>query len=625
MINRPVFLAAAFGALWLILVVALPAGLWVPDETVIYASLEVLRQNGGLFIDNGYAQFEHPALLFNDLLKVGPEGVVSQYPSGLSYFLLPIFRAAGLKGVLALSAIAAALAVWLTHQISVLLFEDRRVAAHAAVLFALCSYLVIYAKALWPHAMATAAVLAIVWLVLKAVHRPRAWRRDALIAGGVLGLGLSVRVDVVLAVPALLAIILVWAARPAQLIALAGTGALPGALLASWLNWLKFGVFLPASYGSTNGGTSLESYGGLALAMGVFLAICLLIRRRPVRFKPIPFAAVLIAGLAAVMFVPWFRPVEDELRAILRGMATLWGDMRLLDDRSHQVTRHPDGTLTVLSMYKKAVAQSMPWIGIIVALAVFPLRPSERFGLIVCTLLIVTWSLPFARISWHGGGSANMRYFLPVIPFVSILSAIALSRIGEISARSFLVVWCGGGVVVVFAMAAAVSVLPFPAAAVLQHSLPLYACGTLMVAAVFSHLSQLWKMLTHTAFAAAVWLSLFGTYGYDLPMDIGRRFYNAKAESVMAALPNNSFLYARVYESMLFQIRRQDPIAARDRFTDQMDPRLVQAARAAGYVVYVQSEKLKDQLLVERPDLRATRVFEDSAWMSPLFRIEPLN
>ena len=76
----------------------------------------------------------------------------------------------------------------------------------------------------------------------------------------------------------------------------------------------------------------------------------------------------------------------------LRGIFTLWFDMRLLDDESHQVTRHQDGTLTVFGLYKKAVAQSMPWIGILAALAVYRVRPSDRFGLVFCLLAIAVWT-----------------------------------------------------------------------------------------------------------------------------------------------------------------------------------------------------------------------------------------
>lgn len=622
--SGPAVLVFCFAALWLGLLVAFPAGLWVPDETVIYAAAESLRREGSLVVDNGYSMFENRALLFNDLLKVGPNGTVVQYPAGYTALLVPFSVVGGLKGMMAVNALSAVISVWLTYKIAVLLFAEHRIALRATVLLGLCSYLVVYATALWPHAISTAIVLAACWFALRAIRTADEGRKDAFMLGLVLGLGLSVRVDVVLIGPALLAVILFSARRPAAMIAQAAIGFLPGMLLAIWFNYLKFGSLSPISYGVSKGGTSLESYVPLAAATLIFLTLCLIARHLKSRGVSVAVVTGLVAllGVASVA-LPALQPIESALRRLFQGILTLWVDMRLLGDESHQVTRHPDGTVTVFGLYKKAVAQSMPWIGILGLLAVHRLRPADRFGLGVCTLALVVWTLPFARTAWHGGFATNMRYFLPVIPFLCILAALALERLPPVHRRTALGLWVGGGSAAAIGVLAAPGLTDLPAQAVLQHTLPLIFLTFLVIAAVLSALGTQWAMLTRLGFAACISLGLLNTYAFDLLIDKTRRIENAKTERLLSTLPDNSFFYAMIYEPMLFQIRRGDPIAARNRYTNQLDPDLIATAQAQGFTVYVQTEMLRDQALAAQPGTRATQVFADKPLILPLYRLDP--
>ncbi|MCI2398179.1 hypothetical protein [Aliiroseovarius subalbicans] len=617
-------LAISFGTTWLALVVFLPAGLWVPDETVIYASVESLRREGSLVVDNGYSTFQNHALLFNDLLKVGPRGAVVQYPSGYAVMLVPFSAAAGLKGMMVVNAVSAAVSVWLTFQIALLLFGEQRVAFRASILLGLCSFLTIYAKALWPHALSTSVVLAVSWFALRAVRDSIGWRKDAVMSGLVLGLGLSVRVDVVLIAPALLAVTLFLSPRPTAVIATSTVGFLPGMLLASWFNHQKFGTLSPVSYGSMNGSTSLASYGVFAAAMIVFLALCLVARHMKSHRGSSAAIVVLLALLvSAIIAIPVLHPMETWLKKTIRGIFTLWFDMRLLDDESHQVTRHQDGTLTVFGLYKKAVAQSMPWIGILATLVLYRVRPSERLGVVFCFLAIVIWTLPFASTSWHGGFAANMRYFLPVIPFLCMLAASALDGLPPLSRAISFGLWIVGGAITAVGIVMGVGLSSQPAQAVIQHTLPLIFFSGLVGCTLFSMRAPFWAGLTRLAFAACVFLGLVNTYAFDLTIDIMRRVHNAQDEAAMSSLPQNSLIYAMIYEPLLFQIRRGDPIAARNRFTNQLDPGLVKAAQDEGFTVYVQTDTLRDQVLAAQPEMSATQVFQDVQLILPLYRLDP--
>ncbi len=624
MIDRATGLALGFLAFYLGLVVVTPGGLWVADETVYFAAVETLTREGSLVVDNGYAEFRNRALLFNDLMKPGPHGAVSQYPSGYSVLAAPFYLVFGVKGVMALNAVAAALCVWLTYRTSRLLFDSARVAHVAALLLGLCSFLVIYAKAFWPHALAAVVVLGSSWLALRAIRAPRNWRRDSLLAGLVLGLGISIRVDVVLIAPALLAVTLVHARRPVAMSALALAGTLPGVAAATWFNWLKFQALSPMYYGTRRGaGGDIGSYLWLLAGFGLFFVLCIAIRhaggRRAVVAAVLAALAVALAGVAAV---PRLQPVEDGLLRQVQGFCTLWIDLRQLGEQGRQATVHEDGTLTIFGLYKKAVAQSMPWIGIVALLLVRRPAPEARFGLAVCTLALLLWTPLFAQTSWHGGFASNMRYLLPVMPFVCILAARAFCLLRPVPRPVALLAWAVG---LVAALGAILLIAPSqtqPAEAVVQHVLPLAFLAVLAGLSLLAGLGAVFALLTQVAFAAAIWLGLVNTYGFDLRTDIARRSYNARAAEVMAALPGNSFVYSVVYEPLVFQIRRGDPIAARNRRDETLDPALIDAALDAGYSVHVQTRHLLDQALAARPDLVAVRLFEEAEWMWPLWRVE---
>ncbi|OSQ44336.1 hypothetical protein MGEO_19190 [Marivita geojedonensis] len=622
MSTRPVILATTLGAIWLMVVFFFPAGLWVPDETVIFAAVEGLRRNGSLVIDNGYSEFGNHALLFNDLLKLGPHGPVSQYPTGYPALLVPFYAAGGLHGMMTVNAVSAALSVWLTYQISLTLFADRRGAFHAAILWGLCTYLVIYAKALWPHALAATIVLSASLFTLRAVRGIADERRNAAMAGLCLGLGLSVRVDVVLIAPTLLATALLFAARPGMLIAMATLGVLPGALVASWFNLTKFGIFFPIYYGSPSGGTALASYSILGAITLAFLMICIAFRRFPMSDKIGKYLLVLLCLGAVAFALLDLQYLEDRFTRLLRGVYTLWVDMRLLDDQSHQVTRAADGTVTVFGLHKKAVAQSMPWIGIIFLFLLFPRRHSQKSGQVFCLLAIVLWTLPFARSSWHGGFATNMRYFLPILPFVCILSSLALSRLPPVSRAASIGIWLLALALIAVAITAGLNIYQGSPQVLVQHALPLVFFAALIFFVGLARFGGVWPGVVRLFFSACICLGLVNTYAYDLAVDIKRRSYNARAESVMSALPPNSFIYALIYEPLTFQLSRDAPIAARNRFTKKIDPNLIDAARANGYTVYIQSNLLRDQVLAERPNFRAERVFEEAEWMMPVYRLK---
>ena len=83
----------------------------------------------------------------------------------------------------------------------------------------------------------------------------------------------------------------------------------------------------------------------------------------------------------------------------------------------------PDGTRSFWGLSKKALGQSLPWLGLL-ALLLRPQLWQGRSRSFTCALIFTAlFMLPFLIRSWHGGMSSNMRYFLPALPVLSILAA----------------------------------------------------------------------------------------------------------------------------------------------------------------------------------------------------------
>jgi hypothetical protein len=75
----------------------------------------------------------------------------------------------------------------------------------------------------------------------------------------------------------------------------------------------------------------------------------------------------------------------------------------------------PDGTLLFWGLPKKALGQSLPWLGAF-ALLVGMAWGEFRRSIVIVFAVFAGWALPFLLLSWHGGLGSNMRYLLPTLP-----------------------------------------------------------------------------------------------------------------------------------------------------------------------------------------------------------------
>jgi hypothetical protein len=393
------------------------------DEAVYHQATRDLVETGSLGLQTGYEELRSPELatLF---IWVHDGRVVPSYPYLFPALAAPFFALLGYRGLFVLNALAFVGVALAVYALARRLFADRVVALDATLLFVLGTFAWEYSQAAWPHALSLLFVTGAVLLAVVALQSsgPRALRA-ALAAGVVAGLAPGVRLDAVVALPAVLLPLLF--ARPARLreAALALAGAVPGLALLALTNLAKFGSANPLSYGSAFTGTMLGVYlPGIALASVALAAAWLLGRERARPFVERREKA-LAAGLAATTLGLAAFPA---VRSVARWTWALAVDLRTLDaDRvAAWVPRLPGGGIVYVDGLKHSLLQSLPWLAILAVLVVRGLVRGARGALALLAVVPVVAVVAENGVWGHDGGlSLNLRLMLHALPFLAILGA----------------------------------------------------------------------------------------------------------------------------------------------------------------------------------------------------------
>lgn len=399
------------------------------DEVTYQLMVKSLTDGHGVKVWNGYE--EYPSVeLASTWVRPFQGSLYGQYPFLYMILAAPFQALLGFRGLFVLNALAYVVATWLCFRLAMVLFEQRATARLAAALFAGATFALDYAVAAWPHALSTALVLATVVLAARA-WRHVAERRGSLAAcaaGACLGVGIGVRLDVVLVLPVLLAAFTCAPVLPWRLLASGALGAalpLAGSALCNWLRW---GVLSPASYGPA----VVEQTSRLVLAAGALLGglllACVLLRWLSRDPRPRRLGACAL-GLGLLLCVGLALPAtRAALITAARGLGVLLVDLRWLPlaDPEPAMVRDASGAVLYLGVFKKALLQSCSYLGALTLLGVLVWRrPGERARLLLCAALPALFVLFYARTAWHGGMAFNLRYFCPALPFLTILAAHA--------------------------------------------------------------------------------------------------------------------------------------------------------------------------------------------------------
>ncbi|MBW2741695.1 MAG: hypothetical protein JRE64_23270 [Deltaproteobacteria bacterium] len=207
-------------------------------------------------------------------------------------------------------------------------------------------------------------------------------------------------------------------------------GALPGLVILTATNYAKFGVLSPFSYGRSMDASELKRYLPFAV-LGILAMIVLwTLTRQPVistlrRYK----RAAIITTILLITVLAIIPQVRTEVGNSLNGAYQLIVDFRVrdLDIKEGGLSRSEGGGMVYINGLKKSLLQSCPFL--VVLLLPF-LRiihnDKESVQLTILFLVPVAFIGFYAyRNGWHGGLCMNLRYFIPILPFTSMLSAYA--------------------------------------------------------------------------------------------------------------------------------------------------------------------------------------------------------
>jgi len=413
--------ALVFIAVWV------SPGFFIIDEIIYFLGIDAVARTGGFAVENGFDTFQ-----LNDfkiwLLQPGTEGIVSQYPAGSAWAGAVLVPVLGGKALIALNVAAGIGTLFVTHALARSLFQSEKAAILAVVLLALFSFWPEYVFAHWPHSVSVFCTTLALLLFLRAMPRETGAFVPAVLSGLAIGGGMLFRLDGVLLAPSIAVITLLWAVRPVQVLAGGAVGLSPMIAVLAATNHAKFGSWNPLSYGVSGGGTDLAGHTGTGIAMLAAIAGLILLRRLPPigpRGRRV-LAVALLVGVAGVLL----SPLAPYVWRLLRGVWAILFDATAINDPRPGIQRQPDGTLLYWGLPKKALFQSLPWLGVL-AFLVGVSRDAPRRAVPVVLIVSIVWAMPFLALSWHGGLGSNMRYLLPVLPALAALSAWTLLRLGE--------------------------------------------------------------------------------------------------------------------------------------------------------------------------------------------------
>ncbi len=594
------------GAIWILLAAtwAIPAVLTI-DGFVYHAMVDAFARNGSLFVENGLGEYGSSALRLSLMRDAGGQ-LAPQYPGGWGIVAAPAYLAGGLRGVIVMNAVASALTLALVWQAARALFADRALAVQAALIWGLATFAVDYAFGVWPHAVATCLVTAAVAAVATG------WRgtagaelKGALAAGLAIGLGLNIRVDALIAAVPLAVWLLGAGRRPYAALGMLLAGLAPGIAAATAINYAKFGIASPLTYGGVGGKANLGYYAELAPLIAVGAALSLAIglgRVRAALSRPRVLGAVVLGVLAVALALPATR---ETLGRIATGFWILVVDFQAHPAPSAGLIEMPDGTIRMFGMVKKALLQSMPYAAAVIVVLPRIRSDPNRAAIGLCALFVGLWIVPFAFGTWHGGLANNMRYFLSLLPMLAILSAVALREIAILAAdRS----WAGPSAVLAVAGAAIgyAAARGYPLQYGFQSTLPNLVAGAI---AALGGLTVLGPAALRGTLAAAVrGLFAFGLmvaclsgWIFDVEIARERRAANARAVELVADLPPDALVVTFAPAAAGFRVNRPPALTAVADFRRlKVGPdvgALVTRAFAEGRPVYVQGAYLAERMV----------------------------
>ena len=423
-----------------------PAGYLTYDSGTYHFMVETLAETGSFLVQNGYEEYPSPELRVAQL-RIAGDHLASQYPEFLTVLGLPFYLVFGYHGLLILNALCFLGINALIFRLAHLLFDSSAIAYTSMAVYSFATYAWEYSHSSYPHLSSTLFVLAAYTLLTQAlVRRPSglssfAEARLLLFAGVLAGFAVGLRLDAAFAIPGLFVpLVLGRPLRPLPILTLAA-GLVPGLAFLAVTNFVKFGTLNPFSYGrtaphetvrtaTTDVSASIKWYLPI-LFLAIFVTVSVLVLQRlPARHRG-RAAGVLVAILVIVAAsFPDFsqRFVTD----MVHGTYQIVVDLRIrdLDIVEPALFRTQSGAMIYIGGVKKSLLQSCPYLVLVPLLALGKRRESLK-RLAFLAIVPASFIGFYGYLAWHGSVALNMRYLNPILPFTSILAAVAWCRISE--------------------------------------------------------------------------------------------------------------------------------------------------------------------------------------------------
>jgi 4-amino-4-deoxy-L-arabinose transferase-like glycosyltransferase len=588
------------------------------DEVTYHMMAKNFSESGGLEIENGYREYPSPELESKFIFARNGR-LVSQYPYLYPILCNPFYRTWGYPGLFFINVMAFLGIVALCYAIAQKLFNNRNLALNSCFIFVLATFSWEYSQAAWPHATATLFLMAAFYIYICSFYAKTTQIAFslALASGLVTGFAVGIRLDSIFVLPCLIIPFLFlkpW--RPWLALAVC-IGALPGLSILSATNYVKFGVLSLLSYGrsieSSMGLSEIKRYlpfAGLGIVTFVILWV---LTRYPVasglkRYK----RPAIIAAILLIVVLAMIPQVRNTVGKPLNGAYQLIVDLRIrdLDIKEGGLSRSQGGGMVYIHGLKKSLLQSCPYLVVLLLPFLKIVRLDKEYMPLILLFLIPVVFTGFYSYhnAWHGGLCLNLRYFIPILPFTSILSAYAWRELpGNLNwqwSRISLLIGLLTGFIFLFLFqrAATIDQQEFPVLTV-PLLLALLLIILLIIRIKFAEFNRYLVARTTVAifFMAMVWSGLVA-FLYDYPLACRFRQYNFnvadRAAKVVGLIERGRFRIANPYK---------------DKFQDF--PALAAFHLQKGHPVYaafdtLQWEKIQERGLVDSFNVVPLEIYE---------------
>ncbi|WP_299979394.1 hypothetical protein [Desulfobacula sp.] len=580
------------------------------DEVTYHRMTKSFSESGGLEIWNGYRECPSPELETRFIFARNGR-LVSQYPYLFPVLSTPFYRIWGYRGLFFINVIAFAGIIFFCYTIAKKIFQDRNLALNSCFILIFATFSWEYSQAAWPHASVTFFLMAAFYFFVCSFYAKtgRAAFLLALASGFITGFSMGIRLDSIFVLPCfIIPFLFLKPYRPLPALATC-IGALPGLVILTATNYAKFGVLSPFSYGHYVDALELKRYLPFAALSILIIILSWVLTRRPVistlrRYKRTAVITIILL-ITVLAIIPQVRSTVGNS---LNGAYQLIVDLRVrdLDIREGGLSRSEGGGMIYINGLKKSLLQSCPYLVVLLLPFLRIIRNDKESVQLTILFFVPVVFIGFYAYhnGWHGGMSMNLRYFIPILPFTSMLSAYAwreMSDTGTINLNwrkmcsltpfrfGLLFLTTLNLFAVLFLTTLdGVDAQEFPFLT-LPLLLALLLTIFLLVRENFAKLNRyIFPCVTVTIFfVAMVWSSLVA-FLYDYPRSrIARHYYYSVAKDVAKDVSQNSIFFTANYNAFSGLIERgRIRIASptRDNFHDF--PTLIKYHLQNGHSVY---------------------------------------